>query len=161
VDTAGKFEAVLARNVSGTNQLAAKGAIIVRIVKFVCSITEDGPETQRRLYMLGKMHNHLGIRPWQYSVFVQTLLLTISNRLGTGATNDVMESWVNMFAFVLRSMLPPAIKGQVVETELSVNTSSEFHDSHVAAAILEVEESAQLRKKFGSSASETRSTSSN
>jgi hemoglobin-like flavoprotein len=151
VDTSGKFEAVLARHVSGANQVAAKGAIIVRIVKFICNITEDGPETQQKLYMLGKMHNHIGIRPWQYSVFVQVLLMTISNRLGTAATNDVMEAWVNMFAFVLRSMLPPAIKGQVVETELSVNTSSEFQDSRVAAEIAEVEETVNLRRKFGGS----------
>jgi hemoglobin-like flavoprotein len=152
VDTSGKFEAVLARHVSGANQVAAKGAIIVRIIKFICNITQDGPETQQKLYMLGKMHNHIGIRPWQYSVFVQTLLMTISSRLGTAATNDVMESWVNMFAFVLRSMLPPAIKGQVVETELNVNTSSEFQDARVAAEIAEVEETVNLKRKFGGSA---------
>jgi hemoglobin-like flavoprotein len=123
IDTAGKFEAVLARHVNGSNQIAAKGAIIVRIIKYICSVKDDSPETFKKLYTLGKMHNRLSIRPWQYSVFVQTLLLTISSRLGTEATNDVMDAWVNMFAFVLRSMLPPAIRGQVDEFEMNINTS--------------------------------------
>lgn len=124
LDTAGQFEAVLARHVSGGNQIAAKGAIIVRIIKYVCTVKDDSPETYKKLYTLGKMHSRLSIRPWQYSVFVQTLLLTISSRLGTEATNDVMDAWVNVFAFVLRSMLPPAIKGQVDEYEININTSS-------------------------------------
>jgi hemoglobin-like flavoprotein len=149
VDTAGKFEAVLARHVSGANHIAAKGAIIVRIIKYVCAITNDSVETQKKLYMLGKLHNHIGIRPWQYSVFVEVLLMTISSRLGKAATDEVMEAWVNMFAFVLQSMLPPALKDLVVETELNANTSSEFQDSRVAAEIAEVEDSAHIRKKFG------------
>jgi hemoglobin-like flavoprotein len=149
VDTSGKFEAVLARHVSGANHIAAKGAIIVRIIKYVCTITNDSLETQKKLYMLGKLHNHIGIRPWQYSVFVQVLLLTISSRLGKAATDEVMEAWVNMLAFVLQSMLPPALKDLVVETELNANTSSEFQDARVAAEIAEVEETAQLRKRFG------------
>ena len=53
----------------------------------------------------------MGIRPWMYSAFVQTLLLTISSRLGHRATHDVMEAWVNVFAFVLKRMLPAAIRG--------------------------------------------------
>jgi hypothetical protein len=90
--------------------------------------------------MLGKSHSHKGIRPWQYAVFVQVLLLTIASRLGHDATIDVMESWVNLFAYVMKSMLPPAIKGQVVETELNINTSSGFDANRVAMEVEELEE---------------------
>jgi hypothetical protein len=45
-------------------------------------------------------------------------------------------------------MLPPAIKGQVVETELSVNTSSEFQDSRVAAEIADSEDTVNLKKRW-------------
>jgi hypothetical protein len=81
---------------------------------------------------------------------VQTLLNTISSRLGTHATNTVMEGWVNLFAFVMQSMLPPAINGQVVETELNINTSSEFAGGRTAIEVQEIEEVKEVAKKFGS-----------
>ena len=131
-DSKGVFEAVLTRHASGDNKAAAKGAILLRIVNFMLAIEGDTPETQTLLFMLGKAHTQRLIRPWQYSIFVQTLLNTISDRLGLNAINQVMEAWVNLFAFVLQSMLPPAITGLVVETELNINTSSEFDNGKLA-----------------------------
>jgi hemoglobin-like flavoprotein len=126
LDSNGKFESILSRHSSGTNTVAAKGAILIRIIRFVLAIDGDSEQIQMQLHMLGKSHAQKSIRPWQYSVFVQTLLITIASRLGGKATSDVMEAWVNLFAFVMKSMLPQAIRGQVVETELNINTSSEF-----------------------------------
>ena len=148
-DSSGKFDAVLSRHSSGMNKIAAKGAILIRIVDFVLKLREDNKQTAVLLYMLGKSHAQKAIRPWQYSVFVQTLLNTISSRLGTNATNTVMEGWVNLFAFVMQSMLPPAINGQVVETELNINTSSEFAGGRLAAEVREIEEVKEVAKKFG------------
>ena len=148
-DSSGKFDAVLSRHSSGMNKIAAKGAILIRIVDFVLKLREDNKQNAVLLYMLGKSHAQKAIRPWQYSVFVQTLLNTISSRLGTHATNTVMEAWVNLFAFVMQSMLPPAITGQVVETELNINTSSEFAGGRIAAEVREIEEVKEVAKKFG------------
>ena len=144
-DTSGKFDAVLTRHSGGQNQIAAKGAIILRIVKFVVRIKSDS-QNDMLLYMLGKSHSQKAIRPWQYSIFVQTLLNTISSSLGRDATSDVMEAWVNLFAYVMRGMLPPAIKGQVVETELNINTSSEFNHGKIAEEIQDFEDEKALRK---------------
>jgi hypothetical protein len=69
--------------------------------------------------------------------------------LGTHATSDVMEAWVNLFAFVMKSMLPPAIKGQVVETELNINTSSEFENGKIAAEVSAVEDEKAIRMNLG------------
>ena len=162
LDSSGRFEAVLSRNTSGDNKIAAKGAILIRIIKFVLKIDTDTKDNQMMLFMLGKSHSQKAIRPWQYSIFVQTLLYTISSRLGVDATNDVMESWVNLFAFVMKSMLPPAIRGQVVETELSINTSSEFASGKLADEVAELEEVKEVRKKMkkgGKSAGQQSSTS--
>jgi hemoglobin-like flavoprotein len=148
-DTSGRFDAVLSRNASGANKIIAKGAILVRIVKFVIAIEGDSREVQYNLYMLGKSHSHKGIRPWQYTVFIQCLLLTLSSRLGTAATSDVMEAWVNAFAFVCKSMLPPAIEDQVVETEINVNTSSEFASDKVSLELAAAEEMKVMRRTIG------------
>ena len=143
-DSSGKFDAVLSRHSGGQNQIAAKGAIILRIVKFVVRIKSDA-QNDMLLYMLGKSHSQKAIRPWQYSIFVQTMLNTISSRLGRDATSDVMEAWVNLFAYVMKGMLPPAIKGQVVETELNINTSSEFNNGKIAEEIRGFEDERALK----------------
>lgn len=147
-DTSGRFDAVLTRNVDGMSKLQAKGAILIRIIKFVMAIEEDSREVQYSLYMLGKSHALKGIRPWQYTVFVQTLLLTLSSRLGTNASNSVTEAWVNMFAFVMQSMLPPAIENQIVETEISVNVSSEFASDRVNQELVAAEEMKNMQRRF-------------
>ena len=148
-DSTGKFDAVLSRHSSG-NKIAAKGAILIRIIEFVLNIKEESKEIKLVLYMLGKSHAQKAIRPWQYSVFVQALLNTMSSRLGTAATSNVMEAWVNLFAYVMRAMLPLAIKDQVVETELNINTSSQFADGRIAAEVQEIEEVKDVKKRLKS-----------
>ncbi len=49
----------------------------------------------------------------------------------------------------MKSMLPPAIKGQVVETELNINTSSEFHNEKIQSELQEIEEYKEMHKKLG------------
>ena len=145
-DSQGQFEAVLAAHAGGQNLMSAKGAILIRIIKFVLAIESDSPATQVLLFMLGKAHTQRQIRPWQYSVFIQVLLNTMSNVLGTDATNTVMGAWVNLFAFVLQSMLPAAINGLVVETECSVATSSEFQNGTLAKEIADAEALRKVRQ---------------
>ena len=157
LDSTGKFEAVLSRHSSAENKVEAKGAILIRIINFVLNIEADTRDVQLNLFMLGKSHSQKSIRPWQYSVFIQTLLNTIASRLGTEATGQVMEAWVNLFAFVMKSMLPPAISGQVVETELSINTSSEFAGGKLAEEVAEIEEVREVRKKMKKSSSQASS----
>jgi hypothetical protein len=116
----------------------------------VLQFKEDNEENALTLYMLGKSHAHKAIRPWQYSVFIQTLVNTISSRLGTAASSKVMEGWVNLFAYVLKVMLPPAIKDQVVEAELYINTSSEFAQGKIAEEVAGMEEVRDITKKMKS-----------
>jgi hemoglobin-like flavoprotein len=118
-DSDGLFDALLTKHAVGQNQIAFKGAILVRIIKFLLTIKSDSHESQAKLVALGKAHNRKGIRPWQYSFFIRTLLLTISSRLGCQATADVMESWVHLFAYTFKYMLPHAIKGLINEREIN------------------------------------------
>ena len=116
VDENKKIEAVLAAHSTGQNKIAEKGAIIIRIVNYVLSLKQNDEQTQFRLYALGKAHAKRAIRPYMYSVFVQCMLYTISNQLGLHASHEVMEAWVNIFSFIMKSMLPLAIVGQTIET---------------------------------------------
>jgi hemoglobin-like flavoprotein len=117
-DKMGEIDAVLSRHSQGQILIAGKGAIILRIVHFVVKIEIDSPENDVLLYNLGIIHSKLGIRPWQYGIFIQIFLSTISSRLGVKATAELMEAWVNLFAYVMKGMLPAAIKDQVDLNEL-------------------------------------------
>ena len=138
VDENRKIESVLSAHSTGLNKIAEKGAIIIRIINYVLSITKNDEQTQFRLYNLGKAHTKRAIRPYMYSIFVQTLLYTIANQLGIYATHEVMEAWVNVFSFIMKSMLPLAIKGQTLETEIGINTKSEFSSDTMKAQVQEI-----------------------
>ena len=138
VDENRKIESVLSAHSTGLNKIAEKGAIIIRIINYVLSITKNDEQTQFRLYNLGKAHTKRAIRPYMYSIFVQTLLYTIANQLGIYATHEVMEAWVNVFSFIMKSMLPLAIKGQTLETEIGINTKSEFSSDNMKAQVQEI-----------------------
>uniref|UniRef100_A0A6C0HTT3 Globin domain-containing protein n=1 Tax=viral metagenome TaxID=1070528 RepID=A0A6C0HTT3_9ZZZZ len=138
VDENKKIESVLSAHSTGLNKIAEKGAIIIRIINYALSITKNDEQTQFRLYNLGKAHTKRTIRPYMYSVFIQTLLYTISNQLGLYATHEVMEAWVNVFSFIMKSMLPLAIKDQTLETEICINTKTEFSSDNVKIQVQEI-----------------------
>ena len=62
-----------------------------------------------------------------------------------------MEAWVNMFAFIMRSMLPLAIKSHTTETEIFINTKTAFHSDHMKAQVIE----AKLNSSQGSARSKS------
>eukprot|EP01041_Mallomonas_annulata_P001627 gene1627-3150_t len=119
------FESVLTRNCKGTNKIAAKANILIKIIKYVLKIEEASPQIEAMLDQLGKRHDRMKIHPWQYATYIQTVLLTIAGRLETYATYSVMEAWVNLFAYVLKFMLPSAIKNMVSKSEFHFDCNIE------------------------------------
>lgn len=138
VDENKKIETILSSHSTGLNKIAEKGSIIIRIINYALSINKNDEQTQFRLYNLGKGHTKRAIRPYMYSIFIQTLLYTIANQLGLYATHEVMEAWVNLFSFIMKSMLPPAIKGNILETEFCINTKTEFSSDNVKVQVQEI-----------------------
>ena len=94
-----QIEAVLGSHTTGQNKIAEKGAIIIRIVNYVLSLSDNDEQTQFRLYTLGKAHAKRKIRPYMYSVFVQVLLYTISAQLGTHATHEGTLSFRSIHSY--------------------------------------------------------------
>ena len=110
-DFGGEFDKIISNNTKGKNKIFAKGSLIIRIIDYILKIDADTKELRDRLTKLGAAHVQLKIHPWQYSIFVETLLQTISSCLQEEASHEVMESWVNLFALVFKYMLPAALKG--------------------------------------------------
>jgi len=148
VDENKKIESILSSHAIGINKIVEKGSIIIRIVNYALAIESNNEMTQYKLLMLGKAHSKRMIKPYMYSIFIQTLLYTISDQLGNYATHEIMDAWVNLFAFIMRSMLPPAIDGQTIETEININTKTEFASDTITNQIIIKDEEDQIKKIF-------------
>lgn len=136
-DKSHEFERVLSKHVKGGSNIAAKGAIIVRIVKFSLGLNNNN-ESIKKLRKLGTLHSKMDIRGWQYATFVEILLITIASQLGSHATFDVMSCWVNLFAFILQQMLPTALEGHITSDELNIavhNPENEQRDIALQSAV--------------------------
>jgi hypothetical protein len=117
-DRGGKFDDILMRYATGMTHIAAKGAILVRIMNFTVGIDPEDPNSLLAISSLGKSHCFKSVRPWQYSVFMTTMLEVIASKY---EDYDIVAAWTNLFAFLLLHMLPAAIKGVAYSTELDVN----------------------------------------
>eukprot|EP01041_Mallomonas_annulata_P003032 gene3032-5945_t len=109
LDADKNFEAVLMRQIKGKNKISAKGAVLINLIKSVLKIENPGKWVEFGLHQLGKMHARMGIHPWQYAIYIETVLMTLSARLETDASHIVMEAWVNLFAYVMKHSMPIAI----------------------------------------------------
>jgi hemoglobin-like flavoprotein len=119
-DSNGAFDSILTKYSSkGGGNIAAKGAIIIRIMKYALTV-QNNNECKENLLKLGRGHFRMQIRPWQYAIFVEMLINTIASQLGVLASPDIMSSWVHLFAFMLKYMLPSAIEGLTSATETNV-----------------------------------------
>jgi hemoglobin-like flavoprotein len=135
IDQGGYFEKTLLARASGLNSIAAKGALIIRIMNFSLSLDPDNPaETERRLATVGRTHKTYSIRPWMYRGFVEALLTTLQLILDDRATSEVMSAWCNLFALVLQKMLPPAIEGIVHPHEMDANFSGNIINYRAASS---------------------------
>lgn len=117
IDSQGLYESVLMKYTTGANRIAAKGAILVRIVNTILQLENDSAETREKLAKIGDLHQPMGIRPWQYGVFLEIFVATLAHQLKTSATSEVMEAWVNVMGYALQKILPTAIAGHVIESE--------------------------------------------
>ena len=123
-DSNGQFDDVFSRHRKERNELAMKIGKLTKLINFLLVIDENSSKTVRKIKSLGKSHARMGIRPWQYSIFIENLLLTISSRLRTKASHHVMYAWVHLFGFVLKIMLPYAISGLVDPDEMHIKVYS-------------------------------------
>ena len=61
---------------------------------------------------LAKRHAGYGILGTQYSIFGEVLLWTLKKVLGVEFTDEVERSWLHMYCFMLKIVLPAAAKAE-------------------------------------------------
>jgi len=102
--------------------LKKRGEILLRIIQFVTSLDiSDKDKIESQINILGRAHAKRNIRPWMYSVFVETLIETIMYCLGEDGSFEVSLSWTFTFSFTMEILLRHALKGKLLDSEFSTN----------------------------------------
>jgi hypothetical protein len=152
IDQGGFFERALLAHSSGINSIAAKGALIIRIVNFALSLDPDNmADVERRLASIGRTHKGYNIRPWMYQGFAEALLTALQLVLAERATSELMTAWCNLFALVFQKMLPSAIDGLVHPTEMDANFSGHILTVRAAHSSKSSRQSTSSKRGFFSS----------
>lgn len=118
MDYNGNIDDVLLKNSLDEDKKTTKLDILMRIVKNILNVKDSSPETQKRLYLLGKTHSEKHIKPYLYSTVARTLIQSVYVCSGDDATDEAMDAWINQIAFVMKYMLVPVIETQIEETDL-------------------------------------------
>lgn len=126
----------------GSN-IKVRGEILIRIIQFVTTLDlDDLKVVKTKLYFLGRAHVSRNIRPWQYGMFVETLIETIMITLGDDGDYECARAWVQVMAYIMRNMLPEAIRHSIKPEEHTANYSI----STVRAAPIQLQQFQQAQK---------------
>jgi len=87
--------------------MRTRGQVLIYSTEFMLSMKcNDCPVEMKKINELGTNHKTKhGIRPWQFSVYIQTFLETVIFCLGTEATPSIGEAWTNVCAYTVGKML--------------------------------------------------------
>jgi hemoglobin-like flavoprotein len=102
IDTNNKIITLIEKNCKGENKITAKGNLIIIIIKFALDKTQHTNAKFKKIKILAKKYN---IDPYVYSIFLETLIYTISDNLEYNATHNIMKEWINLFAYILKEFL--------------------------------------------------------
>mmetsp|Transcript_27622 Transcript_27622/g.35698 ORF Transcript_27622/g.35698 Transcript_27622/m.35698 type:complete len:334 (+) Transcript_27622:37-1038(+) len=109
--------------------LRKRGEVLLRITQYIASMDiSDRRQLDKDLELLGKTHAHVkrNIRPWMYSVFVETLIESLMYCLGENGTYESSLSWTFALAYILEKMLQKALKGRLMDFEFNANCHRQY-----------------------------------
>ncbi len=88
----------------------SQASVMSKVIAICLSIEYNKLDLQTtQLKELGLKHRYLVQDPWQFGIYATTIHSALKICLDTDATPQVMTAWLNVLAFILRTMLPVAI----------------------------------------------------
>jgi hemoglobin-like flavoprotein len=127
------------------------GSVLIKVMNLACKLNPNELEDSiKTLTDLGIYHQMKDIRPWQYSVYAETLLPTIRHCIGSDSEgDDVMSEWAHLIAFVLKHLLPNALHfDQVITSESGITTENKFSNGDNQAALDNMSEVASVADRL-------------
>jgi len=92
--------------------ISSQGRRLVKSLMGLATITLfDTSRVHSRLVELTNTHNTIGIHPMYYGGFVWNMIITLRHCLGEDWTNDIQEAWTIAGSYMLRTMVPVAVRG--------------------------------------------------
>ncbi|CAM9204782.1 unnamed protein product [Phaeothamnion confervicola] len=96
-----------------------RGEVLMKAFGFMLRLEGDDNETEkRRCFYLGKSHRFKGkVRPWHFSMYIETALETLVFWMGSDADVETGEAWTCLVAYTLRRMLEAYLVDRVLPNE--------------------------------------------
>jgi len=94
------------------SSITAQGRRLVKSLMGLATIVcYDSTRVHKKLVELTEKHNQLGIHPMFYGGFMWNIIITLRHCLGDDWSQDIEAAWVTSASFMLRVMVPIAVKG--------------------------------------------------
>jgi hemoglobin-like flavoprotein len=92
---------------------AVQGKALFKMIGVAVSVLNDGPTLRGALENLARGHKKYGVVAGHYQVVGENLLWTLKKTLGAEFTPDVEKSWLKIYCFMLKVILPVAAEEDV------------------------------------------------
>jgi len=94
------------------SSIASQGRRLVKSLMGLATIVSyDSLRVCKKLTEITERHNQLGIHPMFYGGFMWNIIITLRHCLDEDWTQDIEEAWVTSASFMLRVMIPIAVRG--------------------------------------------------
>ncbi|CAM9435867.1 unnamed protein product [Chrysoparadoxa australica] len=106
---------------------AKRGEVLMKALGFMLKLEgDDGLVENKKIFYLGKSHRFKSqVRPWHFSVYVETALETLMFWLGGDADVETGEAWTCLVSYTLKRLLQAYLVDQVVPNEFYQNCEIE------------------------------------
>lgn len=91
------------------NDMQVQGKALVKMISAALGLLNDIPSLTEALQGLARGHAAKGVVSSQYGVVGEVLLWTLKKVLGDQYTSDVEGSWLKIYCFMIKVIIPAAV----------------------------------------------------
>jgi hemoglobin-like flavoprotein len=107
-----------------------RASILTKALNFILSTNQLPDMIRKTKYAeMGTLHRGMGVSHWMFSMYMTTLIETVSYILKNHASIEVMESWTRVCSYTLRFFLEAIIRKEHVRNlEYAANFNTTLED---------------------------------
>jgi hemoglobin-like flavoprotein len=92
------------------NDMQVQGKALVKMISAALGFLTDATQLTAALQGLARGHAAKGVKCSQYGIVGEVLLWTLQRVLGRAFTDEVKASWLKIYNFMLKVILPTAVE---------------------------------------------------
>ena len=104
------FDVAVATKPLFKNNMQVQGKALVKMISAALGLLNEAVQLTEALQGLARAHAAKGVESSQYGIVGECLLWTLSRVLGEAFTDEVKTSWLKIYCFMLKVILPTAVE---------------------------------------------------